>query len=260
MENMKKMKLMLIMVVLMTQTTFAKTYVFVHGAMVDGTVWYKIIKPLEDAGHKVVVINLPAHGKDNTGIAEVNYQKYVAIIADSVNAQTGKVILVGHSMAGLLIASVAELLPDKIEKLVFVAAFIPQNGDNVFTLNGKDKLSQFGPNLMVANDKSSAVLNPKKIKDVFCPDCSDADISYLTLSQKSEPLAPLAESTVLTDKNYNSIPKYIIQTTQDHGISLSFQLEMAASAKNVAKTYKIESGHLPFITQPNVLIKILLNI
>ena len=260
MKKMKNMKLMLVLVVLMTQTMFAKTFVFVHGAMVDGTIWYKIVRPLEDAGHKVVVINLPAHGKDNTGIAEVNYQKYVTIIQDSINAQSGKVILVGHSMAGLLIASIAELLPDKIEKLVFVAAFIPQNGDNVFTLNGKDKLSQFGPNLIVANDKSSAILNPKKIKDVFCPDCSAKDISYLTLSQKPEPLAPLAETTVLTDKNYNSIPKYIIQTTQDHAISLSFQQEMASSAKNVAKIYNIESGHLPFITQPNGFIKILLNI
>jgi pimeloyl-ACP methyl ester carboxylesterase len=257
---MKRIKLMMILVVLITQTTFAKTYVFVHGAMVDGTSWYKIIKPLEDAGNKVIVINLPAHGKDDTKITEVTYATYLKIITDSINAQTEKVILVGHSMAGLLIASIAEQMPDKIEKLVFVAAFIPQNGDNVFNLNGKDKSSQFGPNLVVANDKSNAKLKTDKIKTVFCPDCSTEDISLLTLSQKAEPLAPLAEKIVLTDKNYNSVPKYIIQTELDNAITFGFQKDMASTAKNIAKVTTIKSGHLPFLSQPKKLVKILLSL
>lgn len=257
---MKRIKLMMILVLLVTQTTFAKTFVFVHGAMVDGTAWYKIVKPLEDAGNKVIVINLPAHGKDGTDIGNVTYASYIKIIADSINQQTEKVILVGHSMAGLLIASVAEQMPNKIEKLVFVAAFIPQNGANVFNLNGKDKLSQFGPNLIVAADKSNAKLKTDKIKTVFCPDCSSEDISLLTLSQKEEPLAPLAEQIVLTDKNYNSIPKYIIQTELDNAITFNFQKEMVSTAKNVAKVYVIKSGHLPFLSQPKKIIKLLLSL
>jgi pimeloyl-ACP methyl ester carboxylesterase len=257
---MKKIKLLMILVVLITQTTFAKTYVFVHGAMVDGTAWYKIVKPLESAGNKVIIINLPAHGKDDTKISGVTYNSYLKIITDSINAQNEKVILVGHSMAGLLIASIAEQMPEKIEKLVFVAAFIPQNGDNVFNLNGKDKLSQFGPNLVVADDKSNAKLKTEKIKEVFCSDCSAEDISLLTLSQKAEPLTPLAEQIVLTDKNYNSIPKYIIQTELDNAITFGFQKEMASTAKNVEKVTTIKSGHLPFISQPKKLIKILLSL
>jgi pimeloyl-ACP methyl ester carboxylesterase len=257
---MKKVNLMMLLFVLLTQISFAKTFVFVHGAMVDGTAWYKIIKPLEDAGNKVIVINLPSHGKDDTKISEATYANYLKIITDSINAQTEKVILVGHSMAGLLIASIAEQMPDKIDKLVFVAAFIPQNGDNVFTLNGKDKLSQFGPNLIVAADKSNAKLKTDKIKTVFCPDCNSEDISLLTLSQKAEPLSPLAEKIILTDKNYNSIPKYIIQTELDNAITFNFQKEMASTAKNVAKVYVIKSGHLPFLSQPKKLIKILLSL
>jgi pimeloyl-ACP methyl ester carboxylesterase len=147
-----------------------------------------------------------------------------------------------------------------IEKLVFVAAFIPQNGDNVFNLNSKDKLSQFGPNLIVADDKSNAKLKTDKIKTVFCPDCSSEDISLLILSQKAEPLAPLAEQIVLTDKNYNSIPKYIIQTELDNAVTFGFQKEMAATAKNVAKVFIIKSGHLPFLSQSKALIKILISL
>jgi pimeloyl-ACP methyl ester carboxylesterase len=255
-----KIRLMFILCVLATQTVFAKTYVFVHGAMVDGTVWYKVIKPIEDAGNKIIVINLPSHGKDDTKISDVTYSTYIKIITDSINTQSEKVVLVGHSMAGLLISSVAEIIPNKIEKLVYVAAFIPQNGDNVFSLNGKDKLSQFGHNLIVSNDKSNAKLKTDKIKAVFCPDCSTEDISLLKLGQKAEPLAPLAEQIVLTDKNYNSIPKYIIQTELDNAITFGFQKEMASNSKNISKVYAIKSGHLPFISQPKKLINILLNL
>jgi pimeloyl-ACP methyl ester carboxylesterase len=255
---MKHIKLIIIVIFLLSQTTFAKTFVFVHGAMVDGTVWYKIVKPLEDAGNKVIVLNLPAHGKDDTKISDVTYATYVKVIADSINQQPEKVILVGHSMAGLLIASIAEQIPSKIEKLVFVAAFIPQSGDNVFALNGKDKNSQFGSNLIVAEDQSNAKLRTDKIQSVFCSDCSSEDISLLTLSQKAEPLAPLAEKIILTDKNYNSIPKYIIQTELDNAITLGFQKEMATSAINVAKIYTLKSSHLPFLSQPKELINLLL--
>jgi pimeloyl-ACP methyl ester carboxylesterase len=254
---MKQIRLLTILAVLLSQTAYAKTFVFVHGAMVDGTAWYKIVKPLENAGNKVIVLNLPAHGKDDTKISDVTYATYLKIIADSVNQQPEKVILVGHSMAGLLIASIAEQIPNKIEKLVFVAAFIPQNGDNVFGLNGKDTSSQFGSNLIVAADQSNAKLKTDKTQPVFCSDCSSEDISLLTLSQKAEPLAPLAEKITLTDNNYNSIPKYIIQTELDNAITFGFQKEMAFSAQNVAKIYTLKSSHLPFLSKPKELVKIL---
>jgi pimeloyl-ACP methyl ester carboxylesterase len=114
--------------------------------------------------------------------------------------------------------------------------------------------------LVVADDKSNAKLKTEKIKEVFCSDCSAEDISLLTLSQKAEPLTPLAEQIVLTDKNYNSIPKYIIQTELDNAITFGFQKEMASTAKNVEKVTTIKSGHLPFISQPKKLIKILLSL
>ncbi len=257
---MKKVAFIIILCATIAHTTFAKTYVLVHGAMVDGTAWFKIVKPLEDAGNKVVVVNLPSHGKDDTKISQVDYNTYINVIKDSINAQSGKVILIGHSMAGLLISSVASDMPEKIESLVYVAAFIPQSGESVFKLNGSDTKSKFGANIIVSNDKASATLKLDKIKEVFCNDCSDDDISILKLSHKAQALAPLAQEITLNSKNLDSVAKYIIQTSNDNAITFDFQKKCSSKAKNIKKTFVLKSGHSPFISKPKELIKIFLSI
>jgi pimeloyl-ACP methyl ester carboxylesterase len=258
---MKNIKFLFILVTLfLNESTFAKTYILVHGAMTDGTAWYKIVKPLESEGNKVVVINLPSHGKDATKISEVNYNRYLSVIKDSVNAQNGKVILVGHSMAGLLISSIADIIPEKIEALIYVAAFIPKSGESVFKLNGQDAKSKFGANIVMADDKASATLKLDKIKDVFCNDCNEADIELLKLSHKSQPLSPLAEEIILSDKNLDQINKYVIQTRNDNAITFEFQKRNTERAKNVKKVFVLESGHSPFISKPKELATILLSI
>lgn len=253
-------KALFILCVILGHTTFGKTYILVHGAMIDGTAWYKIINPLQDAGNKVVVVNLPSHGKDGTKLTDVNYNTYLTAIKDSVNAQHGKVILVGHSMAGLLISSAASAMPEKIESLVYVAAFIPKPGDSVFKLNGSDASSKFGANIIVSDDKASATLKLDKIKEVFCNDCTDEDVALLKLSHKAQPLAPLAEEITLNNANLDVIPKFIIQTSNDNAISFSLQKTCSIHAKNVKKVYVINSGHSPFISKPKELAKILISL
>lgn len=238
----------------------AKTYVLVHGAMTDGTIWFKLKPLLEGKGHKVVVVNLPGHGKDNTNASLVSYESYVSVISDSINTQPGKVILVGHSMAGLLIASVAEKLPSKIESLVFIAAFMPQSGNSVFELNGTDKQSQFGANLIIAGDNTSATMKLNMIGNVFCMDCNNADKAFLVLAHKSEPLAPLAEKVFLTKEVYGQIPKFSIITLNDNAVGNELQQQLTANSENVRRVFKIKSGHLPFLSQPQKVATILLSL
>lgn len=46
------------------------------------------------------------------------------------------VILVGHSYGGMVISGVADSLPDRIKKLIYLDAFVPENGESVFTIFG----------------------------------------------------------------------------------------------------------------------------
>lgn len=116
----------------------SKTYILIHGGWHGAWCWKKVVPLLEAKGNRVFAIDLPGHGNDKTPMATVTLDDYVQKIVRVAKAQTGPVILVGHSMAGVAIAQAAEVLgTEKVAKLVFLDAFMPKNGESVFALAGK---------------------------------------------------------------------------------------------------------------------------
>src|SRR5712672_1540439 len=93
------------------QQTPSKTVVLVHGAFADGSSWDRVIPLLQAKGLKVVAVQNPL-----TSLADD-----VAAAKRVIDAQSGPVILVGHSWAGTVITEVGG--DDKVSALVFVAAF-----------------------------------------------------------------------------------------------------------------------------------------
>lgn len=80
-----------------------KTYVLVHGAWHGAWCWQKVVPLLEARGNKVITFDLPGHGDDTTKPENVTLADYVNKLVSVTNAQKGPVILVGHSMAGVVI-------------------------------------------------------------------------------------------------------------------------------------------------------------
>ncbi|WP_413467230.1 alpha/beta fold hydrolase [Pleurocapsa sp. FMAR1] len=91
-------------------------YILIHGSWHGSWCWNKVATLLEQAGHKAIAPDLPSHGDDRTPIFEVTLQSYEDRVCEVVKAQTEPVILVGHSMAGIVITQAAEQCPAKIEK------------------------------------------------------------------------------------------------------------------------------------------------
>ncbi|HET8735253.1 MAG TPA: alpha/beta hydrolase [Pricia sp.] len=83
---------------------------------------------MEKMGHSVIAPDLPAMGKDKTPVEDVRFDRTVEILCEMIDSVAGKVVLVGHSKNGVLISQIAENRPDKIEKLVYLAAVLAQNG------------------------------------------------------------------------------------------------------------------------------------
>lgn len=235
----------------------ARTYVLVHGAFVDASAWQGVTTALEQQGHRVIAINLPGHGSDQTPLTTITFDLYRDKISQLVMAQPEPVVLVGHSMAGLLISAVAEQLPQKISRLVFVGAFIPQSGDAVLSLNGRDGQSQFGKNLIMAADQRSATMQPTEIANVFCADCTDEQKKQLAATHRPEPTGPLGTKVILTAERFGRVPKQMIQTVRDQAIGIQLQEQMTATASTVKYVDRLETGHLPFLSQPAALTTLL---
>lgn len=242
-----------------------KTYILIHGAWHGAWCWKKVVPLLEAKGNRVVAIDLPGHGDDKTPVATVTLNDYVQKVVGVATAQTGPVILVGHSMAGVVIAQAAEVLGNgKVAKLVFLDAFMPQNGESVFALAGKagahnkaaGKLES-GPSvtesLILSDDKKTSMVKPEMVSQLFFHDCSADDASFAKAHVGGQSMACLGTPVTVTDARYGAIPKVYILCTQ------AKDLDKSSLVQNVPcqKVYTLASSHSPFFSMPEKLVGIL---
>lgn len=231
------------------------TYVLVHGAWADESAWGFVRNDLAKNAN-VVVVNLPAHGADNTYGAGIGLADYVKTVTDAINKVKGKVILVGHSMAGMVISQVAENIPGKIEKLVYVAAFLPKNGE---TLNGLVARVTGGktPEIFEFNkDYSLVSIKKEAIPQVVCADCQDFMKETLVKYHRPEPVKGFNDAVRL-GANFSRVPKFYISTKNDNAVPYALQQQMIKDYGSIKQVFEMETSHLPFVVKPQEFLQLL---
>jgi pimeloyl-ACP methyl ester carboxylesterase len=225
----------------------SKTFVLIHGAWQASFVWDSVKAQLEAAGNKVVVVELPAHGNDTTSSANVTMDIYRDKVVEAINKINGKIILVGHSMGGVVITAAAEKIPSRIEKLIYIGAFLPANGQSLIDLANTDAQSLLGPALIPADGGLTLDINKGSITTIFCQDGTAAQMQLVVDNFRVEPAIPFGNAVTITPANFGTVDKYYIHTTLDHAVGIDLQNRMAAAA-NITKRYSLNTGHCPFIT------------
>ncbi|CAM3581070.1 alpha/beta fold hydrolase [Paenibacillus lupini] len=229
------------------------TFVFVHGSWHGAWCWERITPMLENLGHKVIAFDLPGHGDDHTPVAEINLKSYTDSLSAILEKETEKVILVGHSMAGVVISQVAEFLPEKIGKLVYLCAFLPQNGQSLFQAFGNIDLGDDAPTAVFINEEHSYIgLREEDIQSHFFADCSEED--YMAAKQKLciEPLIPSVTPVQLSEERFGSIPRVYIEGLKDRAIPIQLQRSMY-SLMPCEQVITIDSDHSSFYSHPEEL-------
>lgn len=256
---------------LMAATTFSqthKTYLLVHGAGGGAWNWKKVIPLLEAKGHKVIAVTLPSSGTDTVKLAGISLDDDAKAVAHAANTASGKVIIVGHSSGGIVISQAAEVLGiEKVDKLIYVDAFLPQNGESALALvekimkNNKASSSskpdtQAPDGLVFTEDKKSFKWKPELTKQLFYHDCSPEDVVFAQESLCWNSVATIATPVNVTDGRYGIIRKYYILCTQ------AKDLDKSSIVSNVhcQKVYKLPSSHSPFLSMPDKLVDILIDI
>ena len=233
------------------------TYVFVHGAWSDESAWGFVRNDLAKNAN-VVVVNLPAHGADSTYGVTVGLKDYVKTVSDVINSQSGKVILVGHSMAGVIISQVAENLPHKIEKLIYVAAYLPKNGESIQAINtsfyGDKPIEIFEFN----KDYTLVSIKKEALPTMVCADCPEYMKEILKKYHRPEPVKGFNDSVKLSAK-FEKLPKYYISTKNDNAVPYDLQQKMIQNNGGVKKVYEMETSHLPFVVKPQEFLNIVMN-
>ena len=108
------------------------TFVLVHGAWQSTGTWDLLTPLLKEHGHRVITPVLSGLGTDQNRLSpDITLLQHVQDVSLVLSRLPDPVILVGHSYAGMIISGVVETNPAQVQRLIFLDAFIPEDGQSV---------------------------------------------------------------------------------------------------------------------------------
>jgi pimeloyl-ACP methyl ester carboxylesterase len=138
------------------------TFVLVHGAWAGSVIWRPNAQALRKAGHEVYTPTLTGLGERqhlvNRSIDLNTHIKDVLGVIDYEDL--ADIVLVGHSYGGMVVTGVADRVPEKIASLVYLDAFVPENGQSLFSLIPAEAPRPDRPPIPAAEDYLTPALPP----------------------------------------------------------------------------------------------------
>lgn len=225
-------------------------FVFVHGGMIGGTCWKKLRQPLEE---KKCVVLTPTL----TGLAERKHLTHQNIdlathIQDVLNIifyeELEDIVLVGHSYGGMVITGVADKIPTKIKKLIYIAAVLPMSGESMFDAVGPE-ISAF---LYNSAQKGNGWEVPAGLPESYGIEALE-DIRWFKKSSTPHPLKSFQHKLSYDSSSFEKLDKIYIKCAHDSALE-----PMARRAKEMRiPCYEMDAGHFPMITHPETVIELL---
>ncbi|GGX76199.1 alpha/beta fold hydrolase [Streptomyces fructofermentans] len=220
----------------------SQTVVLVHGAFADSSSWNGVVDRLQTHGYNVIAASNPLRGL--AGDAE-----YVRQLVASVD---GPVVLVGHSYGGAVITNAATGL-DNVKALVYVAAFMPDEGESALTLSEKFPGSTLGAALrpvpIVLPDGSQAAdlyIEKDKFHGQFAADVPEETTAVMAATQR--PVTNVALEEAAAAPAWKAIPSWVLVATEDQNIPPQAQTFMAERAK--ATVVNVTASHAASVSCP----------
>jgi pimeloyl-ACP methyl ester carboxylesterase len=231
------------------------TFVLVHGAWHGAWCWQNLIPALEQLGHRAAVTELPGHGEDPTPPEDVTLADYVGAVIHSVRSAGSLPVLVGHSMAGVFCAQVAEEIPDGIAALVSLAS--PPARDSVTMMHAVSAADPaYVGHLQWSFDARTARMSPQGTRDFLYQLCPQHLIDLALERFCPEPVAPFQVPIRITADNYGRVRRFYIGCEYDRVVTKEVQ-QQACRAIPRANVYTIAADHAPFFSAPEALVRCL---
>jgi pimeloyl-ACP methyl ester carboxylesterase len=228
----------------------------VHGAFGRAAMWDRVAPGLRAAGHDVEAIDLPGQGEDDTPVAEVTLDRYARRVCEAL-ADGPPAVLVGHSMGGMVITQAAASCPERIDRLVYVAAFLPADGESLIDLTqrpeGAGDAVQGG--LIVEGDPPVATMPPEAARVGLMNCCDDEAAEWGMSLRGSQPVAPFTHPARLVGPSadeFGSLSRAYVMCLQDRAIRPPLQRLMLERA-GCEPVLEIDTDHSVWASRPDEL-------
>ena len=215
--------------------------VLVHGTYVDGSSWSKVIPILQNAGHKVIAVQLPLHSLADD----------IATVKRAIDLVGAPVILVGHSYGGFVITNAA-YNNSNVKGLVYIAAFAPEEGQS---LGNFVDLKKFPKGLLVFDRGGFVYINPEAFGQVIAQDADPAQVKVIAAAQKPFNQSILAEKS--GPPAWKQLPNWYQISENDHAIPPDAERLFAKQIN--ATTISLPSSHASPLSHPNEVAQLILD-
>jgi pimeloyl-ACP methyl ester carboxylesterase len=236
-----------------------KTFILIHGSWHSAWNWHLVVPILESNGHKAIAIDLPGMGLDKMPIQQVQLATSVEKLTALIDEIEEQVILVAHSKNGIVISQAAEYRPHKIEKLIYLAAYLIPNGKTQQEYSAMDTEGVLKPYVTIHPKTQSHILQPAIYKEGLYHDCDPSIAAMARYILGHEPIASGITPLQLTKDRYETVPRYYIECTQDRAVTPFIQ-QLMYTTMPCQKVYTLATSHSPFFSQPHALVAIFLDI
>jgi pimeloyl-ACP methyl ester carboxylesterase len=234
--------------------TNPRTFVLVHGSWHGGWCWRRVADLLEKRGHKVFAPTLTGLGeRSHLMSAMITLQTHITDIANVIKWENlSDVVLVGHSYAGFVISGVAEKALPSISSIVFLDAFLPENGESVVDL---------APPELRATSLAAAAKNEvgRPVPPAKAFHVNEQDQAWVDSKLTPQPTFVSLEPIALTGAREKIAKKTYIRATSYPNPRFDGYLERLKT--NPAwRTYGVPSGHDVMVDKPEQLSDILMEV
>jgi len=220
-------------------------FVLVHGGSHAAWCWDRLLPHLtEDARvSSAIAVDLCGHGtrENERPQDDITIADYVRSVVNEIDSRSlENIILVGHSLAGILIPHVAHERPKQMRRLVYLSTTNPPMGTSV-------------------NDSMTHPLSPVTrgvdVTAAFCSDLDDETTAWLLGRLGPQPPGVLAE-TVTRVAGPSDIPSTYVLLEEDEVLPPDYQLEQAETI-GVDEVVRFSAGHSAFASRPKDLATLL---
>jgi pimeloyl-ACP methyl ester carboxylesterase len=224
------------------------TIVFVHGAWGGGWQFHKVQTLLDEAGYRVYRPTMTGLGERvHLASPEVGLSTHIEDIVNVLRFEDlREVVLVGHSYGGMVIAGVADRVPERIGKLVYFDAIVPENGESVASLFGDaiDMMATAGGGGAEPWQLVPRWVAPGKLPPVDVP----------------QPVRTFTEPIVLDNPEVARLPAVFLLTVEHGKEADDFDVFASRARARGWEVVTMEGGHNPEWFQPEAFVDVLLQV
>jgi pimeloyl-ACP methyl ester carboxylesterase len=230
-------------------------FVLVHGAWHGGWAWQNVSADLREKGSIVYTPTLSGLGEHkNTLNRDIDLNTHINDIVNLIVMEDlHDVVLVGHSYAGAVIAGVADKIPERLSKLIFLDALIIRNGQSALSQTPKENQEYTAK----AAEKDSGLTIPILTADYFGV-TDPKDIKWVNERLAGQPYKTFTQPLVLNHPYGNHLPLFYIFCNNPILPPIKRFAEEVKNDRNW-KYYTMNTGHDAMITTPHELATLLNN-